>query len=107
MSNTEHIDSEKRQTLKLLAGLSSATVLASVSISMPVNAEIITSGDLLDCKLISRADNSRAHLLMHNRTDNYISTVRFAPQLIQFDSTLMNLEAVSYTHLTLPTILLV
>ena len=92
MSNTDHIDSEKRQTIKLLAGLSSATLLASMPVSVPANADIITSGDLLDCKLISRADISRTHLLMHNRTDNNIFTNRLATQLIEFDDTLMNLE---------------
>ena len=86
---------EKRQTLKTLAGLISTTLLAGMPVSADEHTalqEPVTTGDLLDCTLISRADIARSHLLMHNRTDNIITASRFMPQLIQLDNTLMNLE---------------
>ena len=99
--DTGNIDSEKRQTLRILAGLTSTALIASTPLSADINTAspaLKIHGDLLNCRLISRADISRAHLLMHNKTDTYITASRFAPQLIQFDDTLMNLEDAYYNE---------
>lgn len=101
--NTDNgnIDSKKRQTLRILAGLTSTAIVVSAPVSADINTASPTHtppGDFLNCTLISRADISRAHLLMHNKTDSYITASRFMPQLIQFDDTLMNLEDAYYNE---------
>ena len=101
--NTDNgnIDSRKRQTLRILAGLTSTAIVGSAPVSADINTASPTHkppGDFLNCTLISRADISRAHLLMHNKTDSYITASRFMPQLIQFDDTLMNLEDAYYNE---------
>ena len=46
---------------------------------------------IIDCNLISRADLSRAYLLMHNKTDHQIAVARFTEQTIEFDNTALNM----------------
>ena len=90
-----NFDPGKRQTLITLAGLSATPLLAGMPVIADDNTALAApnnTGDILDCTLISRADNARSHLLMHNRTDNIISVSQFMPQLIEFDDTLMSLE---------------
>lgn len=87
-------DLNKRKTLKVLTGITTTGLLASMPILSKAHAELATynaGGDIIDCTLISRSDLSRAYLLIHNRTDSDVVAARFNEELIQFDNTTLNM----------------
>ena len=103
--NRDYFDSGKRRTLKILAGLTSTTLITSLPASAGSFAALSTQnaqGEILNCTLISRADISRTHLLMHNTTDAHITVSSFLPQLIEYDNTLMNLESAYRETVVIP-----
>ena len=100
LKSSGKFDSEKRRTLKTLAGITSSAVIAGIPVSAIGSTALPSyksSGDVLNCTLISRADVSRAHLLMHNKTDIHITASTFMQQLIEFDNTLLDLKS-AYTQ---------
>ena len=103
MNTDNRFDPKKRRTLKILTGLTTTGMLAGVPVI--ANAQFIAtsnSGDIIDCKLISRADLSRAYLLMHNQTNHQIAAARFSMQSVLFDDTTLNMAEAYVEPIIIP-----
>ncbi len=102
-----NFNAEKRRTLKIITGtcivgtgLTSFTnVLADSSKENPVQSDFQLT---LSARLISRADVSRAHLLIHNSSEHAVQLNAFASQVISYDLTLLNLAAAFKSPATIP-----
>ena len=94
MKTDNSFDPKKRRTLKLITGITSTGVLAAMpAIASAQYFSPKSKGELIECKLISRSDLSRAYLLMHNKTDQEIAAARFSAQTIIFDDTTLDMAA--------------
>jgi len=89
MNNSNLIDLEKRNTLKVFAGISAVGLLASSQVL--ADTSINNDGTAIDCTLIYRADGLRLHLLMQNRTNAEVTAKRFNTQPILIGNTLFDL----------------
>ena len=88
--NTLHIDTNKRQTLKMVAGLgvlgltgtaSALTNLNNIGVDLPNSCATQT----LHCTLISQPHLADAHLLLSNPNNTDLAVARFASGTIRFD----------------------
>lgn len=102
---------ERRRALKIFTGVTATgfiangfvkttPAIAAPTVIEPAVKELIQNKHfpeaILDCKLISRADVLRAHLLMHNKTQSDIVVNTIESRTISYDNTFLNL-AKAYT----------
>jgi len=83
-------DAQKRRTLKILSSVATTGLLSSTPVSA-IAYESKTTGEVLDCTLIHRADGFRLHLLMHNKTNNPLTASQFNSQFLRFGSATLNM----------------
>lgn len=92
MNKNNSLDLKKRRTLKLITGITTTSLLTGIpSLATAQFISPVSDGKVIECKLISRADLSRAYLLMHNKTDHELATARFDHQSILFDNTILDM----------------
>lgn len=95
-------NSERRRALKIISGVTASGFIAST----PATAALMESEHafeaVLDCKLISRADILRAHLLMHNKSKSDVVVNTIESQTIGYDDTYLNLARAYAKPVTIP-----
>lgn len=101
MNQTDGFDKSKRRTLQLLAGgtvsglaigLSPAIAGTHAAAKSFDTATALGAGNgLIECLLISRADGSRIHMLMHNKTDSAVLATSLESQSVIFGGTALNM----------------
>ncbi len=95
-------DLERRKALKVITGLSATAYIASAPAMAGLMKNKPVSDAILDCKLISRADVLRAHLLMHNKTKNDIVVNTIESRTIHYDDSFLNLARAYAKPMTIP-----
>ena len=100
MYKNNHFDPARRRTLKAAVGVT-LTGMAATSTGfagvLPKFNTAEQAGEFIDCKLICRDDDSRAYLLMHNKTDADIVTRKFIAQTIRYENMTLNM-AKAFDH---------
>ncbi len=98
----DSFDLKRRKALKVITGVTATGFF----IGTPAMAGLMKNNPvfdaILDCKLISRADILRAHLLMHNKTKTDIVVNTIESQTIGYDDTYLNLARAYARPVTIP-----
>lgn len=95
-------NAERRRALKVISGVSASGFIAGTPTMAAVLRNEHTPGAVLDCKLISRADILRAHLLIHNKTKTDIVVNTIESQTIRYDDSFLNLARAYPKSMTIP-----
>lgn len=86
----------RRSALKTIAGVTAGSVIGGfpAMAASAANRQAVTQlpAQKIDCKLICREDNTRAYLLMQNRTDDYVSVSSFTEQRVRFAGNSLNMK---------------
>lgn len=93
---------DRRSALKLLTGVTAAGCIASTPAMAGLRNNTHAPDAVLDCKLISRADILRAHLLMHNKSSVDVVVNTIESQTIGYDDTFLNLARAYAKPITIP-----